>query len=499
MRTKTAKEQAGQVSVVMAFSLLVLVGMVSLGIDVGYAYMTRAQLAAALDSAAVAAARAVTNGNDQAQQTASAQSAAREFFDANFPAGYLGAVPAWVTPRVSFNQGQVTIDVTATATMPNSLTGLLGMSNVTVASTATTVRKDLDLVFVIDSSGSMSPVWTTVKSNANSFLDQFSPTTDRVGLVHFSTGAVSDIAIRTSQRGFDRTAMKTKINSLPSDDYTNYVEGLYQARLQLDSVPTSNRSSLRVVVFFSDGEPNTIAAKFRMDTVTASVTTTTIVTCNKNGKNCRPTDTSSTPTQISNVVPGTTYCTGAVTTTGSNFNSFAGFYDPGKSQSVKLNSPCDQVAKQQGNSQTTGAVGNTAGTYTTTTNTVYSMPSVVPQFYDAHDNNHEFPMLNYSGKTNYLGQLIPAPFDTVNISNNATNVPMEMASLLRSNGTYIFTLGLGGNGGFNEALLKNMANTADANTYNAAQPTGVYCKAATINDLKPCFSKLASEILRITK
>jgi hypothetical protein len=31
------------------------------------------------------------------------------------------------------------------------------------------------------------------------------------------------------------------------------------------------------------------------------------------------------------------------------------------------------------------------------------------------------------------------------------------------------------------------------------QPMGAYCWAADINDLAPCFAKLASEIMRITK
>jgi hypothetical protein len=44
-----------------------------------------------------------------------------------------------------------------------------------------------------------------------------------------------------------------------------------------------------------------------------------------------------------------------------------------------------------------------------------------------------------------------------------------------------------------------MANTPDAPSYNNKQTSGVYCYAATINDLRPCFAKLASEILRISK
>jgi hypothetical protein len=40
---------------------------------------------------------------------------------------------------------------------------------------------------------------------------------------------------------------------------------------------------------------------------------------------------------------------------------------------------------------------------------------------------------------------------------------------------------------------------APSRCFNAAKPVGVYCFAATQADLTPCFSKLASAILRISK
>jgi hypothetical protein len=46
-----------------------------------------------------------------------------------------------------------------------------------------------------------------------------------------------------------------------------------------------------------------------------------------------------------------------------------------------------------------------------------------------------------------------------------------------------------------------MANSVDApkRCQNANQPVGMYCYAATDADLTPCFSRLASAILRISK
>ena len=73
----------------------------------------------------------------------------------------------------------------------------------------------------------------------------------------------------------------------------------------------------------------------------------------------------------------------------------------------------------------------------------------------------------------------------------------------------MFTLGMGSDlkaksgadGEVGETVLKCMANVADgpARCYDPAKPVGMYCYAATTADLTPCFSRLASAILRISK
>lgn len=493
MRMQYARRERGQITIIAAILMIGLLGIVGLAIDAGLAYVTKAKLNAAVDSAAVAAAKAVTNGNTQADQVASARQAAQDFFQANFPTGYLRSTPSLATPSVSFDTpspGAVTIGVSATATMPLTLMKLLGFNNIAVAATSQSIRKDLDLIFVIDSSGSMAPVWSTVRSNANSFLNLFSPSSDRVGLVHFSAGAVSDININTVQRGFNRSAMQTKITSLSNGGNTNYAEALWKARAQLNSIATNNRSSLRVVVFFSDGQPNTLAASYRMDTTTSTTTTVTTTTCNKNGKGCKSNSTSSTTNTTAN---GTTYCAGGVTAS-SPSSGTSGFYDVNQ-QDAKMTGACANLSSSSSSTSGDPGDGKHAGTFTSTTTTTTATPTTMPAYYNAHNaSDREFPITPTS-----VPYTVGSAFSAQNVYNAATNVAVEMASGLRDNKVYIFTLGLDGNGGFNEDLLKNMANTTDAKLHNNAQPTGVYCYAKTIDDLKPCFSKLASEILRISK
>lgn len=98
------QRQRGQITMIAGVLMIGLLGIVGLGIDGGMSYVTKARLNAAVDSAAVAAARAVTNGTTQAEQTAAARQAATDFFNANFPNGYLRGTPTLNATSVTFDQ-----------------------------------------------------------------------------------------------------------------------------------------------------------------------------------------------------------------------------------------------------------------------------------------------------------------------------------------------------------------------------------------------------------
>jgi len=70
----------GQVAVMVALSLVVLVGMVGLAIDSGMGYGVKAKLNSALDAASIAGARALSLGATQAEQRDAATLAAKKFF-----------------------------------------------------------------------------------------------------------------------------------------------------------------------------------------------------------------------------------------------------------------------------------------------------------------------------------------------------------------------------------------------------------------------------------
>jgi Flp pilus assembly protein TadG len=445
MRHRTAP-QRGQILVMTALLLVVLVGAVGFALDAGIGYLVKARLNSAVDAAGVAAARSVVLGSTQVEQAASARAAATNFFNANYPANYWYSTATLAPPTVTFQQGKVTIDIRATAVVPVHFMQVMGFDLLNVSSAARVVRKDLDMAFVMDTTDSMVAVAPTVRSAAVSFLGHFSPTTDRVALIHFSDGAVVDVPFKADQsRGFDRATMTTRINALSFNGFTNYSEGFWNARDQLNNhIAAANRSSLRVVVFFSDGSPNTFASYFAF----------------RNAGDCN--------------LSGSLQ-TGA----GGSGNPDGLWYHD--QQSRQLPGNCYR--------------GTSIGSYLTST--------ALPAWYNPHDKagEHEFPVVTATPR-----RVTSAP-NWTNVNRASRNLPEAMAAKSGDEGVYVFTLGLGAHvhdltGPDNESgetLLKCMANTSDSSCHDATRPVGTYCWAATENDLKPCFSKLASEIMRITR
>src|ERR1700676_359468 len=93
MRTREVsrkRKESGVTLLLGTVSLLFIVPMIGLAIDVGFLYAVKSKLQAAVDGAALAAARALNIGQTLSSQTASAQNNAVNWFYANFPSNYFG-------------------------------------------------------------------------------------------------------------------------------------------------------------------------------------------------------------------------------------------------------------------------------------------------------------------------------------------------------------------------------------------------------------------------
>lgn len=470
MRMHLRDGERGQVILLVLFSLVVLIGTVGLAIDSGTGYLIKAKLNAAVDSAVIAAARTVSQGSTQAMQRANAIKAAHDFFDANYPAGYMGSTAQLDDPNIVFDGGKVVLDAAARATVPTTFMRVLDVGSFQVGANAQAVRKDLDLALVIDTTGSMNTgnVPAQVRANTKLFLTKFNRTLDRIALIQFAYGAVPLDEFRSVNRGFDIDSMNNHIDDpkFKFEGSTNSSEGMWQARNQLNTVIQPGvRSSMRVIVFFSDGAPNSFASTFEFNSGGA--------------KSCTAAGTISTSDS-----------------TASNWPTGLRSYDTINNPSP---APCWQNA----------AIANPAAAIYITK---------LPDWYNAHNPTanaalNEFPIAK---QPTVNTRRPPVTSDTStrdvawkNVNRAARNLLESMAEKSRAEGIYVFTLGLGNqltvpagpDGEKGEDILKCMANVADAPAQCQVnvQPVGTYCHAADENELKPCFDKLASAILRITK
>ena len=100
----TRKTRRKGIAIVLTtLTLSVTLPLAGLGFDVATLYLVKSKLGAAADSAALAGARALSQGATSAAQTASAISTAQNYFSGNYPTGY------WRTSGASASDDDVAV------------------------------------------------------------------------------------------------------------------------------------------------------------------------------------------------------------------------------------------------------------------------------------------------------------------------------------------------------------------------------------------------------
>jgi len=273
MKILKSTNQSGQVAVIVGIVLIVLFLLAGIAIDSGRGYSVKAKLNAAVDASAIAAARSVGQGISQAEQSA------EESFDSNYPTGYQDSTPVFCpdtngtpgTPVINIVDGAATCNVWATAVMPTIFMRVVGQNEITVAASAQVTKKDVDVAFVVDNTTSlMANYWhLAVVDQSINFVRKFDADNDRLSLIKYAFGAEVPVPFAPPDRGFDIDVVEGEINDFDfegpggSSYYTNCAEGFWRALKELDDIPVADRSSLRVIVFFTDGAPNTFSSKFQ--------------------------------------------------------------------------------------------------------------------------------------------------------------------------------------------------------------------------------------------
>lgn len=138
-------DERGNIAIIAAIAMIPIIVGSGAAVDFGRAYMVKARLHHALDSAGLAVGSSDPNGDLAGVLT--------RYFDANYPAEKLG-VPA--TPSMSISDG--VIQLSASATVETTFLKLVGIDTLSVVAHSKIVRetKGLEIVLVLDNTGSMS-------------------------------------------------------------------------------------------------------------------------------------------------------------------------------------------------------------------------------------------------------------------------------------------------------------------------------------------------------
>jgi Flp pilus assembly protein TadG len=258
----------------------ITIGFVGLAVDAGTMYVIKGRLSSAVDAAALAAGRSLNLGNTLSAAQAAAQTTATQFFNANFPAGYLGAgtptltIPLPVDETDANGNPSGIIDIAVSASVPaptyfirvlNAIPLMSAPNSVIVAATGTATRRGTVMMLVLDISSSMnqtdvngSTACLDMTNAARTFIKHFSPY-DTVGAITFDWTAT--LIYKPVNTFLDGT-LDAALAGITCGNNTNTVSGLELAYRQIQAV--NLQLAYNSIVLFTDGSPNGISAQFKV-------------------------------------------------------------------------------------------------------------------------------------------------------------------------------------------------------------------------------------------
>jgi len=255
---KSSRVHPGQIFVLFALTLPVLILFVGLAIDFGFAYVEKTTLSKAVDAAALAGMRNINS------QAATPTQIALSAFNANYGTG-LGRDISPPTVNVGFStnaNNNMVVNVTATATISTSFLRLIpGLNVLKVSSVSQVTRPRLIMSLVLDRSASMNlnggaqALPTAVTDPNGGFLSYFDNNNDQVAEISFSSIATTDVTIRTNFV----SPIPNAVKRMSFVGATFSQAGLLDGQTQINSVATpEGQEVVKVAVFFTDGWANTV-------------------------------------------------------------------------------------------------------------------------------------------------------------------------------------------------------------------------------------------------
>lgn len=190
-------DRRGSYAIIFAIAIVPLLVAIGAAIDISQAYVVKQRMTKALDAAGLAV------GGTTGLSTAQLQAMAQDFFDANYPATKMG-----IPGTVSVTQSGQVVSLSVAASMPTTIMGIVGidMMNIAASSQITKMGKKLEVVLVLDTTGSMlgNSKLSTMKTAAKNLIATVSaaaatPGDVKVSIVPFAV----DVKVGTANKTAD--------------------------------------------------------------------------------------------------------------------------------------------------------------------------------------------------------------------------------------------------------------------------------------------------------
>jgi Flp pilus assembly protein TadG len=466
-RRRAGRDERGAVLLLTTLALLfIVIPMVGLAIDGGTLYAVKAKLQTATDGAALAAARSLSRGLSLSSQQSSARAMAERFFHANLPDGWLGLRNASIDVTFPPAPPKTTrVHVEARVDAPTYFMGLWRQGPVVVSADGESSRRDVNLLMVMDRSGSLENAGACddLREAAKTFAQSFVDGRDRLGLITYGTTYRVDFPADFDFQSRSGSNVVSMIEALRCVGGTNSASAYWLAWQQI--LALNEPGTLNVIVFFTDGQPNAL----HMPALQIKATSSCANKADKNGV--------ITPagTQVWGIlVPNETSPPPAPNPDWRDISGSGGCqYHNSPSSSFRF-VPSDVVAlTKPGAANEVDTFGNVLTGYKPV----------------SRDGSGRIRIDDY-----------------VTITNAAINALDSAASRVRSlsagNGLDVmtYTIGLGGaSQPAEDALLNRIANTESSAIYDSSKPTGMYVYAANASQLNQAFASIASDILRLSR
>jgi Flp pilus assembly protein TadG len=291
--TRSMRGQRGNVLLLVTFSVPLLLGLVGLAIDGTMCFIVQAQLNAAIDGATLGTGRMLTGVTTDNEATDIAQA----FMDANFRTSLPGLWGAQIHGTPTIVSQAATADITksvqisATADVPLLFMRLLHFNASAAGAHGTATRRDARIEVILDRSGSMIDVLSTLKDAATTFTNDFTAGSDELGLIVYSnsaqvaypptttlpystamptSGSCSSCGPDTHFKDNITDSMPNVIGRIADQNDTNMGDALALAYIELQKAhvrdlllnPTQLDLRQNYIVLFTDGVPNTLSVYF---------------------------------------------------------------------------------------------------------------------------------------------------------------------------------------------------------------------------------------------